>query len=106
MGTYRVPWHPRYFDENPTFNIASFDSVPVAFIAIMQTISFDTWLGLGSGLGLALTLALALALALALTLTLTLTRTVCMYALMDAFSPLAFVFFWLIVICGGFSPHL
>ena len=31
-----------------------------------------------------------------------LTRTVCMYALMDAFSPLAFVFFWLIVIFGGF----
>ena len=51
-----------YFDENPTFNIASFDSVPVAFIAIMQTISFDTWLGLGLGLGLALTLALALTL--------------------------------------------
>jgi len=25
-----------------------------------------------------------------------------MYALMDAFSPLAFVFFWLIVIFGGF----
>ena len=29
-----------------------------------------------------------------------------MYALMDAFSPLAFVFFWLIVIFGGFEPYL
>jgi len=48
-----------YFDENPTFNIASFDSVPVAFIAIMQTISFDTWLGLGLGLGLGLALTRA-----------------------------------------------
>ena len=60
-----------YFDENPTHGIASFDSVPVAFIAIMQTISFDTW-------------------------------TFCMYALMDSFSPLSFIFFWLIVIFGGF----
>ena len=60
-----------YFDDNPTHNIASFDSVPVAFIAIMQTISFDTW-------------------------------TFCMYALMASFSPLSFIFFWLIVIFGGF----
>ena len=62
-----------YFDENPTFNIASFDSVPVAFIAIMQTISFDTWLGLGLGVGVGVGLGLALTLALTLTLTLTLT---------------------------------
>ena len=60
-----------YFDENPTHNIASFDSVPVAFIAIMQTISFDTW-------------------------------TFAMYALMASFNPTSFIFFWLIVVFGGF----
>ena len=60
-----------YFDRNPGGNLLSFDNVAVAFVVLLQAITFDDWC---TG----------------------------MYALMDAFSPMVWIYFVLIVCLGGF----